>query len=183
MSEPYIAEIRMFGCGFPPRYWADCIGSTIQISENTTLYSIIGNIYGGDGHTTMALPNLSGRAPLHAGHGIGLSYHPLGEFSGHESIPLTQGQLPPHNHQITVNTESATSDEGEGMVLAKGDSDSGPPIMRAIKIYNDYSANDTVPMSPSTLMPKGGTSSHSNLQPYLVVRFCMALVGAYPTRS
>jgi microcystin-dependent protein len=183
MSEPYLAEIRMFGCSYPPKFWADCSGTVIPIADHTALYSIIGDLYGGDGRSTMALPNLSGKVPLHAGHGAGLSFHPLAEQSGHDSIPLTQDQLPTHNHPINVNTETATSAEGEGTVLAKGDTGRGIPAKRAIKIYNDYNASDSIPMAPSMLLPKGGSSTHPNLQPYLTVRFCIALEGIYPTRN
>jgi microcystin-dependent protein len=155
----------------------------MQIAENSALYSVIRSLYGGNGRTTMALPDLSGRAPMHAGHGIGLSFHSLGEYSGSVTTPLTQEQLPARNHQINVNTNPASSTEGEGRLLAKGDTGSGRASARAINIYNDYSSADAVPMSTSTLMPKGGSTAHPNLQPYLVVRFCMALEGIYPNRS
>jgi microcystin-dependent protein len=155
----------------------------MQIAENSALYSVIGSLYGGNGRTTMALPDLSGRAPVHAGHGIGLSFHSLGKYSGSVTTPLTQEQLPAHNHQINVNTDPASSTEGEGRLLAKGDKGKGPPLAKAINIYNDYGAGNTVPMSNSTLLPKGGSTAHPNLQPYLVVRFCMALEGVYPNRS
>ncbi len=183
MSEPYIAEIRMFGCAYAPRYWADCDGTFLTIADYTTLYSIIGDLYGGDGRGTMALPNLSGRAPMHAGKGPGLSLHRLSERSGFEFVSLSQAQLPPHTHHINVNTESASSDQGEGKVLAKGDTGRGMPASRAIKEYSDYGPSSATPMDFSVLMTSGGSSAHPNMQPYLTVRFCIALEGIYPARN
>ncbi|MCU7916920.1 MAG: tail fiber protein [Candidatus Thiodiazotropha sp. (ex Epidulcina cf. delphinae)] len=183
MSEPFIAEIRMFGCGYAPRYWADCTGTLISIGEHTSLYSIIGTVYGGDGRTTMGLPNLAGRAPMHAGHGPGLSFQQLGMMWGFDTVPLTLDQLPAHNHDINVNTESASTDLGEGKILAKGDKGSGLPRKRYLEEYNDYDAPQSVTMASAMLSPSGGSSGHANLQPYLTVRFCMALEGIYPSRS
>ena len=183
MSEPFIAEIRMFGCGYAPRFWADCDGGTLQIADNTTLFAVIGTIYGGNGRTTMGLPSLSGRAPMHAGHGPGLSFQQLGMMWGFDAVPLTHDQLPPHNHAINVNTESASTDEGAGKVLAKGDRGTGLPRVRYLEEYNDYDQANEVSMASGVLSPSGGSSGHINLQPYLTVRFCMALAGAYPSRS
>ncbi|MES9852607.1 MAG: tail fiber protein [Candidatus Thiodiazotropha sp. L084R] len=183
MSEPFIAEIRMFGCGYAPRFWADCSGATLAISDNTALFSIIGTVYGGNGTTTMGLPNLAGRAPMHAGHGPGLSFQQLGMMWGFDAVPLTQDQLPAHNHEINVNTDSASTDQGEGMLLAKGDKGTGLPRVRYLEEYNDYDATNRVPMASSMLSPSGSSSGHVNLQPYMTVRFCMALQGIYPSRS
>jgi microcystin-dependent protein len=184
MSEPFIAEIRMFGCGFAPRLWADCNGDTLSITDNTALYSIIGTLYGGDGRMTMGLPNLAGRAPMHAGQGLGLSFQKLGKMDGYHSVALGSDQLPPHQHHINVNTESASTDQGEGMLLAKGDKGGGGmPIRRYLQEYNDYNAEYRVNMGSALLSPSGGSAGHANLQPYLTIRFCMALDGIYPARS
>ena len=183
MSEPFIAEIRMFACGYAPRLWADCDGGTLQIADNSALFSVIGTIYGGNGRTSMGLPSLSGRAPMHAGHGPGLSFQQLGMKWGFDAVPLTHDQLPPHNHDINVNSEPASTDEGANMLLAKGSKSSGPVPLRGIQEYNEYNPSNRVPMSPQIVSPTGGSSPHINLQPYLTVRFCMALSGAYPSRS
>ncbi len=183
MSEPFIAEIKMWGCNFAPRNWTDCSGGLIAISTNTALFSLIGTIYGGDGRTTFGLPNLAGSAAMHAGHAPGLSSRPLGGKSGAESVTLLANQLPVHNHNIDVNTASASVDLGVGKVLAKGDKGTGPAPARPIKEYADYDANNTVAMAANMLSSTGGSAAHANMQPYLAVRFCMALQGTYPSRN
>ena len=101
MSEPFIAEIRIFAGNFAPRSWAFCDGQLLPISQNTALFSLIGTTYGGDGRTTTALPNLQGRAPMHPGRGPGLTSRRLGEAIGTNDVILSQTQLPPHTHALT----------------------------------------------------------------------------------
>ena len=183
MSEPFYAEIKMWGCNFAPRDWADCNGQLIQISENTALFSLLGTVYGGDGRSTFGLPNLKDSAAMHAGQGPGLSYQPLGAKSGTETATLSANQLPVHNHNINVNTDNASVDLGVGKILSKGYKPDGFPATRPIKEYADYDAAKTVAMAANMLSSTGGSAAHANMQPYLAVRFCMALQGIYPSRN
>lgn len=110
MSEPFIAEIRIFAGNFAPRSWAFCDGQLLPVAQNTALFSLIGTTYGGDGRTTTALPNLQGRAPMHPGRGPGLTARRLGERIGTNDVTLTTNQLPPHSHTLnSFPTASATS--------------------------------------------------------------------------
>lgn len=107
MSEPFIAEIRIFAGNFAPRSWAFCNGQLVPIAQNTALFSLIGTTYGGDGRTTTALPNLEGRTPMHPGRGPGLTARRLGQRGGSEQVTLTEAQLPNHNHTAMASTNSA----------------------------------------------------------------------------
>ncbi len=108
MSEPFIAEIRIFTGNFAPRGWAFCDGQLLQISQNPALFSLVGTTYGGDGRTTFGLPNLKGRAPMHPGNGPGLSSRRLGERGGVEEVTLAANQLGSHNHIVNATNSPAT---------------------------------------------------------------------------
>src|SRR5213080_3175993 len=104
MSSPFVAEIRIFACNFPPTGWAFCSGQLMPISQNTALFSLLGTTYGGDGRTTFALPNLQGRAAMHPGQGPGLSLHDLGESGGTETVTLLESEIPAHTHTMSAST-------------------------------------------------------------------------------
>src|ERR1700694_5570957 len=119
MGEPFVGEIRMFGGSFAPAGWAMCQGQSMAISENDTLFQLIGTTYGGDGQETFNLPDLQGRIPLHAGQGPAITQnYQLGEKAGVESVPLTTNQMPIHNHPLFASTDSADSVSGAGNLLA-----------------------------------------------------------------
>lgn len=183
MSEPFIGQIQIWGCNFAPRGWVDCTGGTLNIADNAAVYSIVGTLYGGDGRTTFGIPNLKGRAPLHAGLGPGLSAYNLGSYGGADALYLTPDQLPPHTHSIGVNNKEANTANPQGMVLGKGAKTSGAPATRAINEYADYDAAAATPMAQQMLTSSGGDGGHLNQQPFMSVRFCMALLGIYPSRS
>jgi len=183
MSEPFIAEIQMWGCSYAPRGWTDCSGQILSIAEFTALFSLIGTVYGGDGRTTMGVPNLKGRAPMHAGTGPGLSAHNLGEFGGVDLVTLSADQLPRHKHSINVNNSGATTASPENQVLGKGSKASGPPAGRAIKEYADFDAANVTTMASQMISSSGASGGHLNEQPFMSVRFCMALTGIYPSRN
>lgn len=175
MAEPFIGEIKMLPYSFAPRDFAWCEGQLLPISDNTALFSIIGTIYGGDGRTTMGVPNLKGRAPMHQGHGPSLSHRSIGEFGGYNAITLVEQQIPAHTHAVyTVKSPSESNIPNSNEYLGAGQS--------GTKIYTEVIENLT-PMAPSTLQPAGGTQPHTNIQPTLYVNFCMALDGLYPSRN
>lgn len=179
MSDPFIGEIRILACDFSPRNWALCDGSLISISENTALFSIIGTMYGGDGRTTMGLPNLQGRAPMQCGRGPGLSNHIQGEYSGYATVPLDETQIPSHDHILKGVRDSGTSgtpDSSLFMGLDRGSS--GDNIL-----YLSDSGASNVTLSESALETAGGIEPHNNMQPYLTLNYCIALEGVYPPRS
>lgn len=172
MSEPFIAEIRIFAGNFAPRGWAFCNGQLLPISQNTALFSLIGTTYGGDGRTTTALPNLQGRAPMHPGQGPGLTTRRLGESGGSDSITLTEAQMPSHNHAVTVDGQPGERKDPAGRSLA-GSEDA-----------NVYApAQNLTPMGANAVTAAGGSQPHNNRQPYLALNFIIALVGLYPSRS
>ena len=170
MSEPFIAEIRIVPYNFAPRGWAFCDGQLLPIAQNTALFSLIGTTYGGDGRTTTALPNLQGRAPMHPGRGPGLTSRRLGEKVGITDVTLSEAQIPAHTHALMAN------DAGHDTPDPGGHSLSDRPL------YHD-GTNNQVDLASEAVGTTGGGQSHTNVQPYLALNFCIALVGLYPSRS
>lgn len=179
MSEPFIAEIRIFAGNFAPRSWAFCDGQLLPISQNTALFSLIGTTYGGDGRTTTALPNLQGRAAMHPGRGPGLTARQLGQRGGEETVTLTEAQMPNHNHNLVADNNPGN--------FGGGGPDTSSPVNAHLanttstgQFYADGSSNNTN-MNAST--SSGATQAHNNLQPLIAINFIIALQGLYPSRS
>tara|TARA_B110000091_G_C13654880_1_gene407018 strand:- start:54 stop:590 length:537 start_codon:yes stop_codon:yes gene_type:complete len=178
MSEPFIAQIQMFGGNFAPRGWAFCDGQLLSISQNTALFSILGTTYGGDGRTTMGLPDLRGRAAMHAGNGAGLNSRPLGLKSGTETNTLTQNNLPPHSHTAKANCLAGVgnANTAAGNVWS---ADAG----NQSATYSSSAANGTMQDGAVTIENTGAGQEVNNLQPYQVVNYIIALVGIFPSRN
>ena len=175
MSQPFIAEIRIFAGNFAPRGWAFCDGQLLPISQNTALFSLIGTTYGGDGRTTTGLPNLQGRAPMHPGRGPGLTARRLGARVGTETVTLTEAQIPQHTHTARAATTPATPE-------APTNTASLAPSEGGVAYQSDTTTN-LVDMASATLSTTGGGQAHANMQPFLTLNFIIALVGVYPSRS
>jgi microcystin-dependent protein len=166
MSDPFMSEIRMMSFNFPPKGWALCNGQTMAINQNQALFSLLGTTYGGNGQTTFALPNLQGRVPTHMG-GIG---HFLGEAGGEPSHTLSISEIPSHPHTFQGTTNAADNVAVTGNLMAT-----------SANLYTP-AANLTT-LSPSTVGNAGGSQAHENMQPYLVISFCIALQGIFPSRN
>ena len=181
MSNPFVAEIRIFPFNFPPKGWAFCNGQILPLSQNTALFSLLGTTYGGDGKSNFALPNLQGNAPMHPGQGPGLSLHDLGETGGSQMITLLQSEMASHSHvpmaSTTVGTQPAP---GPGNVWAAAPA-GGHGHPADLQIYSTSNPNAT--MNIGAVMPAGGSQPHNNMQPYLTLNFCIALQGVYPPRT
>ncbi|MCC3156167.1 tail fiber protein [Hymenobacter sp. 15J16-1T3B] len=163
---PYIGEIAIFAGNFAPAGWAFCDGSLLPISEYDTLFNLIGTTYGGDGESTFALPDLRGRAPLHAGSGF-----IIGETAGVEEVTLSVQQIPTHNHGLPASTQPGTTDSPSGAVPADGGNGSA---------QYTQDTGSLVKQPVQTLTPVGGSQPHTNMQPYLVVNYIISLFGVYP---
>lgn len=166
MSQPFVGEIRMFGGSFAPAGWAFCQGQIIPISENDTLFNLIGTTYGGDGQSTFALPNLAGRLPMHQGNG-----HIIGEAAGTETVTLTVSQIPAHGHTPLCNNTAGTLPTANNAVwAAAGTGDqlySTPPGATA--------------MNAGSIGNTGGSQPHENMAPFLVISFIISLFGIFPS--
>ncbi len=169
--EPFLGQIQAMGFTFAPLGWAKCDGQLLQISKNDALFSLLGTAYGGDGRTTFGLPDLRGRVSLHEGQGPGLSNFRIGEKSGVERVYLTTQQIPAHNHSEHVVAETPNVDKPSNALLATPDP----------TIYSDH-ANPDASLNGGMIGRTGGSQSHNNIQPYLVINWCIALVGKYPSR-
>ena len=167
MSEPFLGEIRMFGGNFAPAGWALCDGQLLPISENETLFQLIGTTYGGDGEETFALPNLQSRIPIHFGQGPGLQNYQLAEQAGVEEVTLTVQQIPLHGHPPLGSNSGASSTTPGGNMFAQG-------------VSNPYSFVSPINMSPQIITPVGGSQPHTNLQPFLCINFIISLFGIFP---
>lgn len=171
--DPFLAEIRIFPFNFPPKGWAFCNGQLLPLSQNTALFALIGTYYGGDGKSTFALPNLQDSVPMNVGQGSGLSERFLGEQGGAETVTLLNSEMPVHTH--AVQSVAAVFAANSNIVTGNsfGKSSQG----------NAYTAAaNTVQMSDEALSPTGSDFPHNNLQPYLVLNFCIALQGVFPQR-
>jgi microcystin-dependent protein len=178
MSSPFVAEIRIFGFNFPPRGWAFCDGQLLTISQNTALFSLLGTIYGGDGKTTFALPNLQGNAPMHPGQGPGLSLRDLGESAGEQFVTVLDSEMPAHSH--TANSANAAGAGTQLTPVANIWANAG--TRRAT--VNMYAAGPgNTAMDPQTLALAGGSQPHNNMPPFLCLNFCIALQGVFPPRG
>jgi len=173
MADPYVAEIRIFPFNFPPKGWAFCNGQLLPLSQNVALFSLLGTVYGGDGKSNFALPDLMGRAPMHPGQGPGLSLHDLGEIGGSDSVALLQSEIPAHTHMMMVATDIGDQNSPQGRVLTI--SNNGPAYAPA--------NSPLTAMSDNTLSLAGGSMPHNNMQPYLTLNFNIALQGVYPPRE
>jgi microcystin-dependent protein len=171
MSEPFIAEIRIFAGNFNPRGWAFCDGTELPIAQNTALFSLVGTYYGGDGETTFALPNLQGRAPMQPGAGPGLSPRVLGESGGADATTLLAAHLPPHAHPMRAGAGIATQTSPQ----------LGVPAVTEEATYGDRGQRFS--LDAAALQPAGGNEPHNNLQPCLALTFIIALEGIYPSRA
>ncbi len=174
MSDQFVAEIRIFATNFPPTGWAFCNGQLLPISQNTALFALLGTIYGGDGKSTFALPNLQDSAPLQAGQGQGLSLRDQGEIGGAPFVTLINSEMPVHTHSVVANSGGADEASPENNVWAQAVSDQGA--------FNYYNTTGTNPMSPFALQLAGGSLPHNNMMPYLALNFCIALQGIFPPR-
>ena len=174
MSDPYLAEIRMFAGNFAPSGWALCNGQLLPIAQNTALFSLLGTTYGGNGINTFGLPNLQGLTPLGAGQGNGLTPRDLGEIGGEANVTLIQSQMPIHTH-AAIGSDAAGGQPPTNNVWSK-------PNQRGINGYNPTQGTPAT-MSPNAVSIAGNGFPHNNQMPYLVVNFIIAMRGIFPTRN
>jgi microcystin-dependent protein len=176
MGTPYIGEIRMFAGNFAPAGWALCQGQLVPISENDTLFNLIGTTYGGDGQSTFALPDLQGRVPIHMGTFAGNTFI-IGEKTGVESVTLTSNQIPQHNHPLTA-TSATPSLSPANAIPAVANSVSQAGVM----VYGAGTGAGTT-LHQNTIQATGGSQPHDNMQPFLCINFIISLFGVFPTQS
>lgn len=176
MSSPFYGQICIFAFTFAPRGWANCDGQSIDINQNQALFALIGTTYGGNGQTYFNLPDFRGRIPNHMGTGPGLSLRQIGEKSGIEKITLQSSQIPTHSHTVTPNAVETigTSTNPSNAIFAQ------PASNQAI--YDETNPGYPV-MKPITSLITGGDQPHSNMQPFVTLRFCIALWGIFPSRN
>jgi microcystin-dependent protein len=176
MSQPFLSEIKIMSFNFAPKGWAQCNGQLLPINQNQALFSLLGTTYGGNGQTTFALPDLRGRAPYHMGQG-----HVLGERGGEENHTLTKSEMPAHNHSLNPNVAAGT------LVFPAKTTAPVQANVWGTTTQNPYAGQGTgVPngaMNPLNISNTGGSQAHNNMQPYLTLTFCIALIGIFPSRN
>lgn len=181
MSDYYVGEIRMFGGNFAPQNWALCNGQILSISQNDTLYALIGSTFGGDGQTTFALPNLQGRIPVGQGQGGGLSNRVLGQMGGVEEVTLTPSTIPGHSHMLMATLADATSPTPSGSVIP------GKPTAASATFYTVPAQGKADPvareLATAAIAIDGGGQPHDNIMPSLCATFIIALAGIFPSRN
>lgn len=172
MSNPFVAEIRMFGFNFAPSGWAFCNGQLLPIVQNTALFSLLGTFYGGDGRTNFGLPNLQGASPIHAGQGPGLSDRQVGESGGSATVSLLSSEVPPHGHGLRATSVASSVSPANAALapLASGEAYRAAPAATTL-------------MSADAMVAAGGNQPHNNRPPFLALNFCIALQGVFPPRG
>ena len=165
MAEPFLGEIRLMSFNFAPKGWALCNGQFLPINQNQALFSLLGVMYGGNGQTTFALPDLRGRTPIHLGAGF-----TQGEKAGAETTTLNISQLPTHTHAAAGITASATTNSPNGAYLAG-----------STAVY--HGPTNLISLNPGTITSVGGSQPHTNMQPFLTLNFSIALQGIFPSQT
>lgn len=178
MSQPFIGEIRMAGFGFAPVNWALCNGQTVNISDNTALYNLIGTTYGGNGQTTFNLPNLQSRICVGQGQGTGLQNYRMGQMGGTEQVTLTVGNLPGHQHTLSASKNTVTTNLPSGNLTGAGITQPAQA-----NFYTNAPTTQTGNLNAPTVTNSGGNQPHENRMPLQCVSFIIALYGIYPTQQ
>src|SRR5262245_31769055 len=167
MAEPFLSEIRIMSFGFPPKGWAQCNGQLMPINQNQALSSLLGTTYGGDGRVNFGLPNLQTRTPIHIGSG-----HTLGERSGEQAHTLSQAEMPQHTHNANAISTAGNTNLPAGNLVANSAPNNNYGPVQSLSALN-----------PTTVTTVGGSQAHLNMQPYLVLNFCIALQGIFPSQN
>jgi microcystin-dependent protein len=179
MAQPFIGEIRCFGFNFAPAGWAFCDGQLMSIAQNDALFNLIGTTYGGDGQNTFGIPNLQGKIPMHWGNGPGGFNTVIGQFQGTPTLTLLATQMPAHAHTI-VSELIAPGGVNEHVATPTSSAFIGPSSPD--QVYNT-SPTINAPFSPLSISSSGGSQPHENLQPFLVLNFCISLFGIFPSQN
>jgi microcystin-dependent protein len=168
MGTPFMSEIRIMSFNFAPKGWAECNGQFLPINQNQALFSLLGTMYGGNGQTTFALPDIRGKAPIHMGGGF-----TEGQVGGQESHTVTMSEMPAHNHFLQANLQPNPADSAIP----------SPNLLGSLTtpIYGPLNAATTI--APGSVTNVGGSQAHQNMQPYIVLNFCIALQGAFPSQN
>ena len=175
MSDPFLAEIRIFAGNFAPSGWALCNGQRIPLSQNAALFSLLGTSYGGDGKSTFGLPNLQGSAAMSQGQGLGLTDRFLGETGGAQNVTLLAGDMPIHSHIIQGSMKNGTlKHPSPAAFLAQSE---------AGNLYQSNPLANMVVMNQQALSISGSSLPHNNMQPYLTLTYIIALQGVFPFRG
>jgi microcystin-dependent protein len=181
MQDPYVGQITLYPYNFAPRGWAMCQGQLLPISQNSALFSLIGTVFGGNGISNFALPDLRGRVPVGIGQPPGGSAYGMGEIGGIENVTLLNNEMPAHNHALNATTTQGTDNNPSNAILASpavgrgGSGSSGQP-------YNPGTPPNTT-LLPTSLAFAGNNLPHNNVQPSLVLTPCIALTGVFPARN
>jgi microcystin-dependent protein len=180
MANPYLGEIRIFGFNFAPLGWALCNGQLLPIQQYVPLFSLIGTYYGGDGVRTFQLPNLQGRMAIHQGAGAGLPTFVIGEEGGTTNATITTENLPSHSHSVTAEGANGVQSSPSGAFIAGSGAVNLPVLPNG-----PFAPSTTSPvnMAASMIGQTGGNRPFSIQNPYLVMSFCIALEGVFPSRS
>lgn len=170
MADPFMAELRIFSFDFPPQGWAYCNGQLLPINQNQALFSLLGVAFGGNGQTNFALPDLRGRIPIHMGQG-----YTLGQRAGEQAHTLTASEMPAHLHFANASNLTGNASNpnfsGTGYILAQEPGNIYGPVQ------------DLTTLNPASVTAVGGSQPHENMQPYLVLNFCIALQGIFPSHN
>jgi microcystin-dependent protein len=166
MAEPFMSEIRIMSFGYAPRGWALANGQLLPINQNQALFSLLGTTFGGNGQTNFALPDLRGRTPIHVGSG-----HTLGENGGEQAHTLSIAELPEHVHVANATSSPATA----------GNPASDRLLSQSTLAAMYTNASNLTAMDPSSISNVGGSQAHLNMQPFLTLNFCIALLGIFPS--
>lgn len=169
MADPFLGEIRLFSFNFAPRGWSTCDGQVLQITQNNALYSLIATYYGGDGKTTFQLPDMRGRTPIHSN-----ATYKIGVKGGSETVVLTEKTIPAHTHSLEATTSPAASNTPASNVLS---------LLPADKAEYAAATAANTTLNAGAVATTGSSVGHSNMQPSLVINFCIAMTGIYPPRS
>ncbi|WP_158928468.1 phage tail protein [Acidisphaera sp. S103] len=181
MSTPFLGQITVFPYNFAPYGWMDCAGQILPISQYAALFSLLGTQYGGNGTSNFALPDLQGRIPVGQGQLLGGGIYDMGEEAGSENVTLLTTTMSAHTHSLTAATNQAASNNPSGQLLSKPEAGGGHGGASAGNIYNP--GNVDTPLAPTSIGTAGGSQPHNNIQPTLVLRYCIAMQGVFPARS
>lgn len=181
--DPFLGEVRMFTWSWAPQGWALCNGAQLPVQQNAALNALLGQTFGGNGSTMFGLPNLCGRTPIHVGVGQDGVYYQPGNTGGTENVTLTAATMPQHTHQVNAlnGTKGNASQPKSALPATVGLPNPSPNA--AINIYAPPGTGNAVMLNPATFSTVGGGAGHNNMQPFLVMNFCIATSGIFPPRQ